>query len=368
MKTLFISTNAFSVFGGIQSFSARCCRALQEIELAAPNNTVNFGFSQERLSDIPLRFRAQSICLREVTISSIVQSALIFLRSDVLILAHVNLFPLALLHWAVRPKKRRLLVLHGVEVWGDARGRELRPLERLVVRNCFDRYLSVSSFTARIASERYTLDHDRISIFPNAVDVPSAEDAIVRGDSPNDGLYFLCISRLGSHDADKNVASLLEAFAILCQTNTDTKLLIVGDGPLRSSLEGIAAQLGVASKVDFLGRVDEKRLLRLLRNCAAFVLPSTKEGFGIVYLEAWVCRVPVIGGNEGGAAEIISDGVDGFVCDPRCPSELAHKMQILLSDMPLNTRLGINGFRKVVKLYSHDAFRDRLLSHIETSG
>lgn len=105
--------------------------------------------------------------------------------------------------------------------------------------------------------------------------------------------------------------------------------LVVGDGPDRARLEALARDLGVAASVRFVGEVQEGDLAAWYRTCDLFVLPSREirrsghvEGFGIVFLEAGACGLPVVGGRSGGVVEAVEEGRTGLLVDPESPAEL----------------------------------------------
>lgn len=99
-----------------------------------------------------------------------------------------------------------------------------------------------------------------------------------------------------------------------------------------------------------------------------FALPSSKEGFGIVYLEAWQHRLPVICSSKGAAKEIVEDGVDGFVVDPEDIGLLADRLKFLLSDPERAKAMGESGRRKVEAHYLDPAFRRNLDGIIDGLG
>jgi teichuronic acid biosynthesis glycosyltransferase TuaC len=118
------------------------------------------------------------------------------------------------------------------------------------------------------------------------------------------------------------------------------RYVVVGEGPERSGLEAAAARLGVADRVTFTGRIDRQSTLDWMRRCDIFSLPSRREAFGIVYLEAMSAGKPVIGCRGQGAADIITDGVDGFLIEPGDDAGLAERWVQLATDPLLRESLG----------------------------
>ena len=98
--------------------------------------------------------------------------------------------------------------------------------------------------------------------------------------------------------------------------------LIAGDGPDRSRLAAKAVQLGLGDRVAFAGRVPESEKAAYYRLSDAFVMPGYGEGFGIVYLEALACGIPVLASSLDASREALLDGEMGLLVDPRNRAEL----------------------------------------------
>ncbi len=133
--------------------------------------------------------------------------------------------------------------------------------------------------------------------------------------------------------ARKRHSDVLRALAVLAPRHPTLRYAIIGDGPERTALEGLAARLGVAERVDFHGQLAPQEALNAARRCTLFVMPSTDEAFGVVYAEAMAAGVPAIGcRGEPGPEEIAAAG-DGFVLVPPGDIErLSQRIDELLSD------------------------------------
>ncbi len=140
----------------------------------------------------------------------------------------------------------------------------------------------------------------------------------------------------------KSVDHLLHAFVAVLQKVPDTRLLIIGEGEYRSSLEHLAAQLGMKDRVQFTGFVDEQTKVRLLQEAWFMVNPSSKEGWGLTVIESNACGTPVLASNVPGLRDAIKDGSTGILYEYGNVDELAGKMVDLLTDNALRKRLGTN--------------------------
>ncbi len=133
--------------------------------------------------------------------------------------------------------------------------------------------------------------------------------------------------------ARKRHADVLRAQAVLAVRHPTLRYAVIGDGPERVPLEGLAARLGVAERVDFLGQLAPQEAIERARRCTLFVMPSTEEAFGVAYVEAMAAGVPAIGcRGEPGPEEIAAAG-DGFLLVPPGDIErLSQRIDELLSD------------------------------------
>jgi teichuronic acid biosynthesis glycosyltransferase TuaC len=133
--------------------------------------------------------------------------------------------------------------------------------------------------------------------------------------------------------ARKRHADVLRALAVLGGRHPTLRYTVIGDGPERVPLEALAARLGVAERVDFLGQLAPEEAVERARRCTLFVMPSTEEAFGVAYVEAMAAGVPAIGcRGEPGPEEIAAAG-DGFLLVPPGDIErLTQRIDELLSD------------------------------------
>jgi teichuronic acid biosynthesis glycosyltransferase TuaC len=155
---------------------------------------------------------------------------------------------------------------------------------------------------------------------------PARPGASRRGSSPT----LVTVAHLV---ARKRHADVLRALAVLRERHPTLRYAIVGEGPERIPLEGLAARLGVAERVDFEGQLNPAEAVERAGRCTLFVMPSTEEAFGVAYIEAMAAGVPAIGcRGEPGPEEIAAAG-DGFLLVPPGDIErLTQRIDELLSD------------------------------------
>lgn len=133
--------------------------------------------------------------------------------------------------------------------------------------------------------------------------------------------------------ARKRHTDVMRALAVLAQRHPTLRYSIVGDGPERVALEGLASRLGIAGRVDFHGQLPHAQAVEQAHRCTLFAMPSTEEAFGVAYIEAMAGGVPAIGcRGEPGPEEIAAAG-DGFMLVPPGDIErLTQRIDELLSD------------------------------------
>jgi glycosyltransferase involved in cell wall biosynthesis len=136
----------------------------------------------------------------------------------------------------------------------------------------------------------------------------------------------------------KGVPDFLRAFASL--ERVPAMACVVGDGPRRSELESLAAELGIAERVLFLGGVPEQRAREVMRASDVIVNPSYTEGLPTSVLEAALMGKAVLATDVGGTREIVSDGESAFLVPARDVSALRARLGQLLADKKLRERLG----------------------------
>ncbi len=144
----------------------------------------------------------------------------------------------------------------------------------------------------------------------------------------------------------KGTEYLIKAFAHVVSEVPDLRLLIIGDGPLRSSLESLAGSLGLGQQVHFLGARPHEDVLLQIRKSALLVLPSVTansgdaEGLGMVLLEAAASALPLIGTSHGGIPEAIIDGQTGYLVPERDVTALAQRIIMLMKDVGKRRDMG----------------------------
>ena len=139
------------------------------------------------------------------------------------------------------------------------------------------------------------------------------------------------------------------------------RLVIAGDGEERPALERLALDLGVLDRVTFVGRLSDDGLVGALATCRAVGFPPFQEDYGFVTVEAFASRKAVITCRDsGGPAELVRDGVNGFVCEPT-PEALGRAMRRLTDDPALASTMGAAAFQAGANLTWPETVRQLVL-------
>lgn len=137
----------------------------------------------------------------------------------------------------------------------------------------------------------------------------------------------------------------------------ETKLLIIGDGPMRKAIEDLVKLSDIQENVKMLGRVPHVELVTYYNEMRLLVIPSYTEGLPAVALEAMVCSTPVLATPVGGIPDIITDGENGFLLNGNHPQEIALRIIKLFQNPQLLEKVGNNGLLSVRKAFKKSTIK-----------
>lgn len=200
---------------------------------------------------------------------------------------------------------------------------------------------------------KYKIQEEKISIIPPSINtrlwqnLPNI-DLCEKFNTPHDSVFILYI---GHKSTEKGIFFLIESMKSLWQKNMKIELITVGleTSEFQSYLK--SQNQKIQKHIHNFSVIDENFKKSLIASCDIFTLPSHSESFGIVYLEAWMCQKPVIGCNIDAVSELITDNSDGLLVEFGNKKQLSNKLEYLIHDPQLRTKLGKNGYEKVCKKY-----------------
>jgi phosphatidylinositol alpha-1,6-mannosyltransferase len=345
VRILALVTDAFGGHGGIAQYNRDFLSALAACERvddvlvlprATPSLPGELPSRLRQLEPVQGRFAYSLAALRAARAHSPIH---------VVFCGHPFMAPLA----AIIAKLTRSplwIQVHGVDAWDDF---PIIYRRSIAAANLIT---AVSRYTRHRLLEWCPIDPARVKVLPNTVDgrfCPGPKPGyLVERHALQGKKVLMTAARLAAVDRYKGHDRVMRVLPDVLVEHPSTVYLIVGDGDDRQHLESLAAQLGVAEKVIFAGRVPTDELPDYYRVANLFVMPSTGEGFGIVFLEAMACGIPAIGGNKDGSLDALADGATGIAVDPEDASALAAAICAALRAPAANpkgaARFGQNAF------------------------
>ena len=285
-------------------------------------------------------------------------------KPDLILSTHAHFSPVGKI-LAGRVRTPVAISAHGVEVWGLPRGRTRNGLLAA------DTILPVSEYTRNRLMSELGLPAERFAIIHNTFDEKIFTPGPVRADlreryrlRPEDRL-LLCVSRMEASEQYKGYRQIIQVMPSLVQKIPGLKFMVVGRGSDRKNMERLANRLGVRERVIFTGYVSSDELPHHYRLADAFAMPSKREGFGIVYLEAMGCGKRCLGGNKDAAVDALRHGELGILVDPDNLRELEDGLFQLLTE-PAPSPQEIHD--RANRYFGREAFRGKVRQLLESFG
>ncbi len=335
---LLLTLRVFSATGGIEKVCKVVCKALEELKDEL------FGGKLKVLSMYDAANDAEEKYLPAQFFSGYGQQKLPFIkdavklgtRSRVVILSHINLLSIGFLIKLFSPRTKLVLFAHGIEVWGP-----LSVVRKRMLARC-DLVLSVSQFTKDRMMEAYGLQAEKIKVFNNCLDpflpapITTGRDAALKAryGIKEDDLVLMTLTRLSSKELYKGYDHVLRAVSELKQTYPNIKYMVVGkyDEEEKRRLDAIVTGYSLQSYVIFTGYIQDEEMARHYSLADLYVMPSKKEGFGIVFIEAMYYGLPVIAGNKDGSADALNGGKLGILVDPDQQQEIVGAIRKIIEN------------------------------------
>ena len=256
-------------------------------------------------------------------------------EADIIIISHINLLVVGWLIKKANPSAKIILIAHGIEIWG-----KLNISKKNMLPVC-DQIICVSRFTADKIISFHKIANRKISIINNCIDpfLPLyvqhfyKESLRKKYNIAEDDTVLMTLTRLSVRDRYKGYDRVLEALVILKKNNRKIKYLLAGgySNSEKIFIDGLIKKHGLADNVILTGYIPENDLTPHFLMADIYVMPSTKEGFGIVFIEAMYYGLPVIAGNQDGSTDALLDGKLGLLIEPNNAEAIAtavEKMQL----------------------------------------
>jgi len=360
-RILFLTLRIFSATGGIEKICKVAGKALCELLAQRAIGTLKIFSMYDGAAEVEERYISNQVFkgFGNSKASFVIQSVTAGLKSDVILVSHINLLSVGYLIKLFKPGAKLMLYAHGIEVWGP-----LSSLRIKMLCKC-DCILAVSEFTKQKMVQQYALEPKKIIVLNNCIDpylqapLPEKDTAVMHQYGFNSNQKVLMtLTRLSSKELYKGYDHVLLSVAELRKKYPGIKYLIVGryDEAEKKRLDAIVEQHSLQEAVVFTGYIPDSELAAHYSLADVYVMPSKKEGFGIVFIEAMHFGLPVIAGNKDGSADALCNGKLGVLIDPDDQHELNESIEKVL----LNKNLYVPDPLLLAKHFSFAAYKARL--------
>jgi asparagine synthase (glutamine-hydrolysing) len=336
-KILFLTLRTFSVTGGIEKVSRVAGKALYDLCEESGKELRICSMYDEPFSADEKYFPQQIFTgfgVRRMLFSY--QCVLKGIRNDTVILSHLNLLPVGYFIKLLAPKTKLVLIAHGIEAWKSFKGLQKRMLTRC------DHILSVSEHTKDVLLKCNGLSPARIQVLNNCLDpfllkpLQAEKDPCLleKYGIEKEDVVLMTLTRLSSSERYKGYDIVIESLQELIKKNPAFKYLIIGkyDHAEKRRLDQLIRKAGLESRVVFTGFVPDEELSRHFNLADIYIMPSEKEGFGIVFIEAMYYNKPVIAGNKDGSKDALLNGKLGVLVDPSSREEVSEAIENVAGD------------------------------------
>ncbi len=343
-KIVLFTLQTFSTTGGLQKMTRTLAYSLFNI-----SKQKNWGFNLWSLYDS--RYDLMNQYLPPENFTGLGKNKVkmgwklfrIAAKTDIVILSHINLALIGLIIKLINPKCKVWLVAHGIEVW-----RPVNFTKKTFLRRFCDKIICVSSYTKKQMIHWHQSDPDKCIVLNNAIDpfiqLPESfakpEYLLNRYSLTPCNQIIFTLTRLSSFEQYKGYEQVIKAVSRLKTKFPNIKYILSGhyDAAEELRIKDLIDSYNVNEQVILTGFLNENELTDHFLLADLFVLPSKKEGFGIVFIEALACGIPVICGNADGSTDAIRNGELGTAINVDDLDELEKKITAYL-EIPLTLRI-----------------------------
>lgn len=336
-KIMFLTLRTFSTTGGIEKVSKVAGKALHELTVEQGGHLHIFSMYDEQHEVDEKYFPANIFSGYDIRKLKFIRKCVkVGIGYDAVILSHINLMLAGFLIKLFSPKTKLILIAHGIEVWMPFNG-----YKKYMLRQC-DRIVTVSDYTKNVMIKLNHLPKEKFTVLNNCLD-PFLEPPVVGEKDPqllqryqikNSDTVLMTLTRLAAREQYKGYDIVIESLPELHKDYPDLKYLVVGkyDEPERIRLNALIKKKGLEKHVIFAGFIADEELAGHFNLADIYIMPSTKEGFGIVFIEAMYYHKPVIAGNKDGSVDALLNGKLGLLVNPHSKKEVITAINKMIDD------------------------------------
>jgi phosphatidylinositol alpha-1,6-mannosyltransferase len=348
MKIL-IFTNNYNIIGGVQQYTKNFIKALEELNQ-------DFKIVLLKKSNLFYKFLF------------VVESFLkfIFYKPDLILCNHINFAPLAFFYKKIF-KINFGVICHGIEVWDINSKIQKKSLRQAKI------IISVSEYTTqKLENQIPELEYNKkIFLLPNSLNEKEfypkqkLQWLLDKYKLTDKNKIILTVARLSSADKYKGYDKVIQALPKILEQIPEARYMIVGSGDDINRIKELVESLSLQNYVILTGKV--KETVDYYNIADVFVMPSKGEGFGIVFIEALACGVPVIAGNKDASKEALLNGELGILVDPDNVDEIAEAIiKVLKGEAPKHLYNKNYLRQKVIENFSFEVFKNRVKIFLES--
>ncbi|HUN21919.1 MAG TPA: glycosyltransferase family 4 protein [Anaerolineales bacterium] len=349
MEKIVIYAPNYDSFGGIARYTRTLTRALNEldyfVDVISLHDTLFQNYPNLRV--IPCQSNRLTMLYWGIRHSITQQPAFIWAT-------HPNFASFLLLSRVFSMRSKTLATIHGIDAWHT-----LSPIRAWALSN-LHHIFSDSAYTFHEFIKQNPQIKAPTSVLPLCLDKNLANNNSSRLNENRTRIKFLSVSRLSKSENYKGHRSVLNALSVLKDKYPNIAYQIVGDGDQRHELEIYARTLELDAHVQFLGNVSDTTLAEIYQQSDIFILPSTGEGFGLVFLEAMFYQLPIIAANSTATPEVVVNGETGFLVNPSNLQEIINSCEILIEQPLLRQQFGQAGLERLNTYFLFDTFVQNL--------
>ena len=316
-RILFLTLHTFSLTGGIEKVCCSLAKALTDLDFS-----FNLYAMHDEDKDIDKRYiKALNYKgFKHKKISFGISSILKGINANTVILSHINLLFFAFIIKKLSPKTKIILYAHGIELW-----REIPNWKKKFLQESVEIW-AVSKFTSNKLTTMHQISAEKIKILnncldpyfklPNDFEKPTA--LLSRHHLSATQPILFTLTRLSSQETYKGYDRVLLAMPTLLKKFPNLHYVLAGKADETESQRVFALieQLNLRDHVTLAGFINNEEITDYFKLGSIFIMPSTMEGFGIVFIEAAACGAKIIGGNVDGSVDALLNGKLGTLVNP----------------------------------------------------
>ena len=362
MNILFLTLRVFSATGGIEKVCRLAGRALHLSSLEYKDDKVKVFSMYDEHADVNELYFPKSVFtgFNKRKVHFIAKAVTEGINNQMVILSHVNLLVVGYLIKLISPKTKLVLIAHGIEVW------RIFPKWKKIMLNKYDLILPVSEFTKTRMMELYDIPENKITVLNNCLDpflpLPLKAKKNARllqlyGINENDTVLFT-LTRMAIGERYKGYDHVIQAVYELRHIKPSIKYLIVGkyDELEKARLDEIITRLSLQDNIILTGFIPDDEIAVHFNLADIYIMPSQKEGFGIVFIEALYYGKPVIAGNIDGSVDALKNGVFGLLVNPTNQLQITNA----IVEVIINKQKFIPDPVKVMEHFGFNVYKEKL--------